>query len=132
MSRSIVILQSGVPAFMAMLFGAIFTILLLPAYGQQEVDPTWYDPWAPNTATVHSAQLARVVPSSQSSVSTQQTVTFVSPAASVGKPRAKNTKLDQSRHIAAHKSDRTPSADIGLPEYRRTAISNNVASVKQF
>ena len=32
--------RSRVPAFMAMLFGAIFAILLLPAYGQQEVDPT--------------------------------------------------------------------------------------------
>jgi len=42
---------------MAMLFGAIFTILLLPAYGQQEVDPTWYDPWAaPTTAVVHPSQ----------------------------------------------------------------------------
>ena len=49
--------RSRVLASMAMLFGAIFTILLLPAYGQQEVDPTWYDPWAaPNAAVVHPAQ----------------------------------------------------------------------------
>jgi hypothetical protein len=46
-----------VPTFIAMLCGAIFTILLLPAFGQQEVDPTWYDPWAaPNTVVVHSSQ----------------------------------------------------------------------------
>src|SRR5260370_36388437 len=49
--------RSRVPVFIDMLFGAIFTILLLPAYGQQEVDPTWYDPWAgPTTAVVHPAQ----------------------------------------------------------------------------
>jgi hypothetical protein len=39
--------------FIAMMFGTF----LLPAYGQQEMDPTWYDPWAPATAqTAHSAQ----------------------------------------------------------------------------
>jgi len=39
-----------------LLFGAMATTLL-PAYGQQEVAPTWYDPWAaPNTAVVHSSQ----------------------------------------------------------------------------
>lgn len=43
-------------ALMAMLYGAMLTIMLLPAYGQ-EVDPTWYDPWAaPNTAVVHTPQ----------------------------------------------------------------------------
>src|SRR5260370_37951783 len=55
-----------VPAFMAMLFGSIFTILLLPAYGQQEVDPTWYDPWAaPTTAGGHPSQPPAVAPPSQ-------------------------------------------------------------------
>ena len=57
--------RSRVPAFIAMLAGAIFTILLLPAYGQQEVDPTWYDPWAaPTAAAVHPAQPPAVVHSS--------------------------------------------------------------------
>lgn len=133
MNRSIVTPQSRVPAFMAMLFGAIFTILLLPAYGQQEVDPTWYDPWAPNTVAVNSAQPATVVHSSQSSVSTQQhlqTVRSASPAANAGESFPKNTRLDQSRHNAAQKSEGTPSADNRLPEYRRTVISNIVASVK--
>ncbi len=46
-----------VMALIALLFGAMIT-LLLPAYGQQEVNPTWYDPWAaPNTRVVHSSQL---------------------------------------------------------------------------
>ena len=45
-----------VPAFIAMLFGAIF-MMLLPAFGQQEVDPTWYDPWgAPNAVAVQSSR----------------------------------------------------------------------------
>ena len=44
-------------AFIAMLFGVMVTTLPLPAYGQQEVDPSWYNPWpATNTAVVHSSQ----------------------------------------------------------------------------
>jgi hypothetical protein len=45
-----------VMALTTLLFGAMATTLL-PAYGQQEVAPTWYDPWAaPNTAVVYSSQ----------------------------------------------------------------------------
>ena len=41
-------------ALMATLFGAMVTAL--PAFGQQEVDPTWYNPWAaPSTVVVHSS-----------------------------------------------------------------------------
>ena len=64
MNRSRDIRPRRILAFIAMLFGAIVTTMLLPAYGQQEVDPTWYDPWAVNTSTnpaphtvaIHSAQ----------------------------------------------------------------------------
>lgn len=43
-------------AMTAMLFAAMVVPLLLPAYGQ-EVDPTWYDPWAaPQTVAVHASQ----------------------------------------------------------------------------
>ena len=38
---------------MAMLF-AIVTLLMIPAYGQQEVDPGWYDPWVLITVAVHT------------------------------------------------------------------------------
>jgi hypothetical protein len=39
------------------LFGAMITTTLSPAYGQQEVDPTWYNPWvASNTSAVQTAQ----------------------------------------------------------------------------
>jgi len=42
----------------AVLFGA----MVLPAFGQQEVDPTWYDPWAPpSPAVVQSAKPAATV-----------------------------------------------------------------------
>ena len=48
---------SRVLALIATLFGAMVTTLMLPAYGQQEVDPTWYNPWAAtNTAVVHSSK----------------------------------------------------------------------------
>jgi len=111
--------RSRVLAFSAMLFGAIFTILLLPAYGQQEVDPTWYDPWAaPNTAVVPPAQPPAVVHSYQPPVATQrhqQTVRSVSPDPDAGKFRGKDPQLDQSGHNAARKSGGTPSAESRLP-----------------
>jgi hypothetical protein len=41
---------------MAMVLGLMLATLL-PAYGQQEVDPTWYDPWgAPKTEAVQSSK----------------------------------------------------------------------------
>lgn len=99
--------RSRVPAFIAMLCGAIFTILLLPAYGQQEVDPTWYDPWAaPTTAAVHPAQPPAVVHSSQATVAAHryQTDRPASPALDAKKLRGKVTQLDQSRRNAAPKN----------------------------
>jgi hypothetical protein len=115
-----------VPAFIAMLFGAIFTILLLPAYGQQEVDPTWYDPWAaPNTVVVHPSQPSAVVHSSQPPVASdrhQQTVRSVSLTPDAGKFRGKDPQLGQSRHNAARKSGGTPSADSRLPGAPRRAV----------
>jgi hypothetical protein len=115
-----------IPAFMAMLFGAIFTILLLPAYGQQEVDPTWYDPWAaPNTAVVHPSQPPAVVHASQLPAATQpdqQTVRSVSSDSGAAKFRGKDPQLDQSGHNAARKSGGTPSADSRLPGAVRFAV----------
>lgn len=44
-------------ALIAIPFGAMVTTVSLPAYSQQEVDPTWYDPWAArNTVVLHSSQ----------------------------------------------------------------------------
>ncbi|MGO9542810.1 MAG: hypothetical protein ACLPN2_19685 [Terriglobales bacterium] len=47
-------------AWMAVLSGAMVMTFSLAAFGQQEVDPTWYDPWMPNTTVIQSAQLAVV------------------------------------------------------------------------
>ncbi len=51
--------------YVAMLAGAMLTTMLLPAYGQQEVAPDWFDPYAvttpsaaPSVAVAHSAQPA--------------------------------------------------------------------------
>lgn len=110
--------RSRVPAFIAMLAGAIFTILLLPAYGQQEVDPTWYDPWAaPTTAAVHPDQPPAVVHSSEAHSSQahaspaplathryRQTVRSVSPAPQAAKLRGEDARLDQSRQNATRKN----------------------------
>ena len=102
----------------AMLLGAIFTIFLLPAFGQQEVDPTWYDPWAaPHAAVVNSAQPPAVVYASQLPVATlhyQQTVKSVSQAPDAGKFRAQGRQLNQSRPSAVRKSVGTPSAETRL------------------
>jgi hypothetical protein len=105
--------RSRVPAFIAMLSAAIFTILLLPAYGQQEVDPTWYDPWvAPTAAAVHPAQPPAVVHSSQAHASPaplathryQQRVGSASLAPHAAKLRGKDARLDQGRRNAARKN----------------------------
>jgi hypothetical protein len=93
-------------ASMAMLSGAIFTLLLVPAYGQQDVNPDWYDP-APSVAAVHPVQPASVAQSSQLPVAThrlQQTAKSASPAVNTGKARVKDARLDQSGHNATRKS----------------------------
>jgi hypothetical protein len=101
-------------ASMAMLCGAIFTIMLLPAYAQQDVNPDWYDP-TPNAAVVHPAQPPAVVQSSQPPIAThryQQTVKSVSPAPDAAKLRVKDAKLNQSGHNPAHKSNEAPSVEL--------------------
>ena len=90
------------------LFIAIFTLLLVPAYGQQDLSPTWYDP-APS-AVAHPAQAAAAVHSSQLPAAphqNQQTAKALSPAPAA--TQLKNTKLDQSGRNAAHKSTAAPS-----------------------
>ena len=98
----------------AMLFGAIFTIFLLPAYGQQDVDPTWYDPWAPAAAVVNPVQPPAVAHLAESPLPTlqyQQADRSVTLAADSGKLRVKGTQQGQSRHHAGHNADGNPAAD---------------------
>jgi hypothetical protein len=97
---------------MAMLSGAIFTLLLVPAYGQQDINPTWYDP-APSAAVAHPAQPAAAVHSSQLPAAphrNQQTAKALLPASEA--TQLKDTKLDQSGHGAAHKSPAAPSGRL--------------------
>jgi hypothetical protein len=114
MNRSEVMPQNSALPYIAMLLAAILSILMLPAFGQQEVDPTWYDPWiAPNATAVNLAQPPAVVHSSQSPVAMnrgKQSAMFVSPAPNAVKVRAKDAQLDHRRHNAAHKSGGTSSA----------------------
>lgn len=98
--------QRRVPAFMAMLFATV-TILMIPAFGQQEVDPAWYDPWAPNTAVVQTIQPASSGHTSQP-VTThrdQQMVKSEPSAADAERFRGKDTQRNQSRHNSAQKKD---------------------------
>jgi hypothetical protein len=46
-------------ALHAALLGATALTLLVPAYAQQETDPTWYDPWAKPAA--HATQTETAV-----------------------------------------------------------------------
>ena len=49
--------RSRLSGLMVLLLGALVVGLLLPAYGQQEVDPTWYDPWGPpHPVVVHASR----------------------------------------------------------------------------
>jgi hypothetical protein len=109
--------RSRLLASTAMLFGAIFTILLLPAYGQQDVDPTWYDPWAPAAAVVNPAQPPAVAHLAQSplpALQYRQADRSATSAADSGKLRVKGTHQGQSRHHAGHNADGNPAADNGV------------------
>ncbi len=80
--------------FVAMLSGAMLNTLIVPAYGQQEVDATWYDP-VPNTvanAAPSAGPNATVVHSSQPAMAfhpRQAAVTTVSSAGNTGNSRGK-------------------------------------------
>jgi hypothetical protein len=108
MNRSRNIRPCRILASVAVLFGAMVTILLVPAYGQQEVDPTWYDPWAaPNMLVVHSSQPAVALHQHQPTVR-PVSLTWT-PAASVA---GSDTQPDQARHDASDKRRRTPVCEL--------------------
>jgi len=58
--------------YVAMLAGAMLTTMLLPAYGQQEVAPDWYDPYAVTTPS--TAQSVAVAQSAQPAIHAVQPV----------------------------------------------------------
>jgi|SRR5271167_875261 len=107
MNRLRDIVPCRVLASTAVLFGAMVTILLVPAYGQQEVDPTWYDPWAaPNTVVVHSSQPPADVPQHQATV---RSVTLTRAAAGIGGSGAQSV---QAHHDASHKRGGTAVCEL--------------------
>ena len=102
-------------ASLAILMGALFTILLLPAYAQQDVAPSWYDPWAaPQALVAHPAQAPAVVRSSQPPLAPHRLQTAekdLAPAPQAAKLRVKKTHLDPSVHNVAYKRSETPSGN---------------------
>ena len=51
-------LATLIPPKTLLLMALVFPRLLMPAFAQQEVDPTYYDPWAAAPkAAVHTAQV---------------------------------------------------------------------------
>ena len=86
MNRSKSIRPRRVLALIATLFAAMVTVFMLPAFGQQEVDPTWYNPWADaNTAAVHSTKPRAAIHRHQGKVKS------VSSARVAGKVRGNKT-----------------------------------------
>jgi hypothetical protein len=98
-------------ASMAMLSGAMFTLLLVPAYAQQDVNPDWYDP-APSAAIAHPVQPAAVASQAPVALRLQQTAKSLSPAAETGKAHMKNARLDQRGQGAAHKNGGAKSEEL--------------------
>ena len=78
-------------AWLALLSGAMVTTLSLSAFAQQEVDPTWFDPWAPSTATVQHHDQKVAAPSTQTAkikhVSSTRRVAKVNVKHSANRPR---------------------------------------------
>lgn len=99
-------------ASLAILLGALFTIFLLPASAQQDVSPTWYDPWAaPAIAVTHPAPAPAVAHSTPPLVQNRVQQAEKAPAPRVAKLRMKETHLDPSVRNAAYKRSETPSGN---------------------
>lgn len=82
MNHSKEISASRMLAMMAVLLGA----MVLPAYGQQEVDPSWFDPWTPPAAAVvQSAKPSAAIHKQQ------QTTKPVATTRVIAKARAKRS-----------------------------------------
>jgi hypothetical protein len=79
-------------ALRAVLLGAMAVpTLMISAYGQQEMDPTWYDPWPGSKAAVQPAQAKAVAYKNQRKVN----------SASAEQPQNKSKKLAQA-HVPVH------------------------------
>jgi hypothetical protein len=98
-------------ASLATLLGALFTILL-PAYAQQDIAPSWYDPWAaPNMGIAHPAQPPAVAHSVLPLVQNRLQPGDKAPAPRTARLRVKETHLDPSLRNVADKRTETPSGN---------------------
>jgi hypothetical protein len=116
----------------AILFGAMFTMLLVPAYGQQEVDPTWYDPSPAQVTSAHQSQAVAADQSAQLIVADrgyERTAVSASSAANSAKSSPKRAHLNQRQRNAATKNAETPAAENRLPAATRADEKAAVASV---
>ena len=99
-------------ASLAILLGALFTIFMLPASAQQDVAPSWYDPWAaPNTAVAHPAPAPAVAHSTPPLVQDRLRAAEKAPASRTAKLRVKATRPESSLRNAAYKRSETPSGN---------------------
>ena len=116
----------------AILFGAMFTVLLVPAFGQQEVDPTWYDPSPTQVMSAHQVQAVAADQSAQLLVAesgSQRTVVSAASAANSTKSSEKRAHLNQRQRDATSKNVGTPAAENRLPATTRADEKSAAASV---
>lgn len=96
-------------ASLAILLGALFTI---PAYAQQDVAPSWYDPWAaPSTAVAHPAPAPAVAHSRPPLVQNRLQQAEKAPVPRTAKLRVKERHLDSNLRNTAYKPTETPSGN---------------------
>jgi hypothetical protein len=93
-------------ALIALLWGAMVATLPIPAFAQQDVDPTWYDPnpiphAVPNQAVLHPAALHPQQPA----------VTSVSTAQRAAKLRTKRSTPPKIADLSAPEN-RNPEATV--------------------
>lgn len=112
MNRSTSIGRCKGLASLAILLGAMFTMFLLPARAQQDVSPSWYDPWAAsNVAVAHPAHAPAAAHSTPPLVQNRLQPTDKASAPSTAKLRVKETHLDASLRNTAYKPTETPSGN---------------------
>lgn len=88
-------------ASLAILLGACFTI---SANAQQDVAPSWYDPWAaPNAAVAHPAQAPAVAHAAPPLVQNRLQSGDKAPAPRAAKLRVKEPRIDPSPRNVAYK-----------------------------
>ena len=114
MNRSTNLSPSRAITRIAVLFCVVITTLL-SAYGQQEVDPAWYDPWvAPNAVVVHAPKPREVMRRQQSRA------TFVAP------PRRAAPEQQSTGGPPSESAQET--AGIPYPERRPQSLLDGLAN----